>query len=378
LHELRVGEAAHIGLIPHTPYYGSIDATPLFLMLIGRHAAWTGSLALFHELREPIERALEWMSRYGGIKAGTYLAYASGADKVLENQGWKDSGDAIVKKDGTLATSPIALVEVQGYAYQALISMADLYGRAGDHARAGALRRDAVELRRRFNQDFWMPDSQYYALALEKGGQAVTVISSNPGHALWAGIADDDNASLTADRLMSADMFSGWGIRTLSEKETAYNPLGYHLGSVWPHDTSLIVGGFRQYGFDHHAVRVFEGLVKAASHFRSYQMPELFSGFSDTEYDTPVSYPAANHPQAWAAGAIPYMMQTILGLTPAAFEDQLLVRRPVLPDFVDEVEVQRLRVGHAEVDLRFERRPDHSVKVEILKKRGHLDVIVTR
>ena len=378
LHELRVGEAAHIGLIPHTPYYGSIDATPLFLMLIGRHAAWTGSLALFHELHGPIERALEWMSHYGGIHAGQYLTYASGAEKVLENQGWKDSGDAIVKKDGALATSPIALVEVQGYAYQALVSMADLYGRAENHSRARQLRRDAVELRHRFNKDFWIPDSQYYALALEKDRKPVTVISSNPGHALWAGIADDDKASLTADRLMSADMFSGWGIRTLSEKETAYNPLGYHLGSVWPHDTALIAGGFRQYGFDHHAVRVFEGLVKAASHFRSYQMPELFSGFSDTEYDTPVSYPAANHPQAWAAGAIPYMVQMILGLTPAAFEHQLLVRRPVLPDFVDELEVQRLRVGQAEVDLRFERRRDHSVGVQVLKKRGRLDVIVTR
>jgi glycogen debranching enzyme len=378
LHELRVGEAAHLGLIPHTPYYGSIDATPLFLMLIGRHAAWTGSLALFHELREPIERALDWMSRYGRIDAGEYLTYATSADKVLENQGWKDSGDAIVHQDGTLATSPIAVVEVQGYAYQALVAMADLYERAGDHARAHQLRQDAARLRRRFNTDFWIPDRQYYALALEKGGKPVTVISSNPGHALWAGIADDEKAALTADRLMSTDMFSGWGIRTLSEKETAYNPLGYHLGSVWPHDTSLIAGGFRRYGFDHHAVRLFEGLVKAASHFKSYQMPELFSGFSETEYDTPVSYPGANHPQAWAAGALPYMVQVILGLNPRAFEHLLRVRRPVLPDFVDELEVQRLRVGEAEVDLRFERRPDQSVGVQVLKKHGQLDVIVTR
>ena len=378
LHELRVGEAAHIGLIPHTPYYGSIDATPLFLMLIGRHAAWTGSLALFDELHEPIDRALAWMSRYGGIDTESYLTYAGGPDSVLENQGWKDSGDAIVKKDGTLAASPIALVEVQGYAYQALLGMADLYERAGEHSRAQDLQRQAVALRQRFNKDFWMAERQCYALALEREGRPVTVISSNPGHALWAGIADEEKASLTADRLMSADMFSGWGIRTLSEHETSYNPLGYHLGSVWPHDTSLIAGGFRRYGFDHHAVRAFEGLVKAASHFRSYQMPELFSGFSDTEYDTPVSYPAANHPQAWAAGAIPYMVQTILGLTPAAFEHQLIVRRPVLPEFADEIEVQRLRVGDAEVDLRFERRPDESVRVEVLKKRGRLDVIVIR
>ncbi|MGH7230468.1 MAG: amylo-alpha-1,6-glucosidase [Nitrospiraceae bacterium] len=378
LHELRVGEAAHIGLIPHTPYYGSIDATPLFLMLIGRHAAWTGSLTLFHELHEHIERALEWMSRYGGISTGEYLAYAGTAERGLENQGWKDSGDAIVNEDGTLAASPIAVIEVQGYAYQALISMSELYGRAGDHLRAQQLRRDAVELRRRFNKDFWVPAKQCYALALEKDRKPVTVISSNPGHALWAGIADEDKAALTADRLMSADMFSGWGIRTLSEKETVYNPLGYHLGSVWPHDTSLIAGGFRQYGFDQYAVRLFEGLVKAASHFKSYQMPELFSGFSEKEYDAPVPYPAANHPQAWAAGALPYMVQSILGLTPAAFEHQLIVRRPVLPDFVDELEVQRLRVGDAEVGLRFERRSDHSVAVQVLKKHGRLDVVVTR
>jgi glycogen debranching enzyme len=177
---------------------------------------------------------------------------------------------------------------------------------------------------------------------------------------------------------MKDDMFSGWGIRTLSETEAAYNPLGYHLGTIWPHDTSLIMAGFRRYGFDQEAMRLFEGLVKAAAHFKAYQLPELFAGFSQKEYDVPVPYPAANHPQAWAAGAIPYMIETSLGLMPEAFEHRLRIIRPILPEFIDELEVHRLRVRDAQVDLRFERTRDGSVKVNILKLKGQLDVVVNQ
>jgi glycogen debranching enzyme len=376
LHELRVGEAARLGLIPHAPYYGSVDATPLFLILVGRHAAWTGTLALFEELHDPIERALDWMSRYGDREGQGYLTYLSSSEQGLENQGWKDSGDAIVNSDGTLAVPPTALVEVQGYAYRAKLDIAELYERAGEVSRAHQLRQEAAALRARFNRDFWLPEKDFYALALERDRKPVRVISSNPGHALWAGIAEKEKARPTVERLMREDMFSGWGIRTLSEKEQAYNPLGYHLGSVWPHDTSLIAAGFRRYGFHKEALRLFEALFKAATRFKAYQLPELFAGFSQREYDDPVPYPAANHPQAWAAGAIPYMIETLLGLAPEAFDRRLRIVQPILPDFIDVLEIHRLRVGTAQVDLRFERSADGSFSVKVLRLQGNLDVVI--
>jgi glycogen debranching enzyme len=376
LHELRVGEAAHVGLIPHTPYYGSIDATPLFLMLIGRHADWTGTLALFNELRTPVERALEWMAQYG--ERDGYLTYSSSSEKGLENQGWKDSGDGIINSDGTVAAPPIAIVEAQGYAYRAKLAVADLYERAGEISRARQLRHEAADLQTRFNHDFWVRRKGFYALALQKDGKAAAVVSSNPGHALWTGIADQDKARLTAERLMRDDMFSGWGIRTLSQKEQAYNTLGYHLGSVWPHDTSLIAAGFRRYRFDDEASRLFEGLLRAATHFKGYQLPELFAGFSSAEYDVPVPYPAANHPQAWAAGSLPYMLKSMLGLMPEAFDKRLRIVRPILPDFIDEVELHRLRVGEAQVDLRFERNANDVVTVHTLRVTGRLEVVASQ
>jgi len=376
LHELRVGEAARVGLIPHTPYYGSIDATPLFLILVGRHAEWTGTLALFNELRTPIERALEWMAKYG--ECDGYLTYASSSEKGLENQGWKDSGDGIINADGTVAVPPIAVVEAQGYAYRAKLAMADLYERAGEASRARQLRREAADLQTRFNHDFWLRRKGFYALALQKEGKAAAVVSSNPGHVLWAGIADQDKARQTVERLMRDDMFSGWGIRTLSQKEAAYNPLGYHLGSLWPHDTSLIAAGFRRYRCDEEASRLFEGLLRAATHFKGYQLPELFAGFSHEEYDVPVPYPAANHPQAWASGSIPYMLETMLGLMPEAFDRRLRIVHPILPDFIDEVELHRLRVGDAQVDLRFERNTGKVFTVKTLRVTGRLDVVVSQ
>ncbi|HEX3203669.1 MAG TPA: glycogen debranching N-terminal domain-containing protein [Nitrospiraceae bacterium] len=376
LHELRVGEAARTGLIPHTPYYGSIDATPLFLILVGRHAEWTGTLALFNELRTNIERALEWMAKYG--ERDGYLTYSSSSEKGLENQGWKDSGDGIINADGTVAVPPIAVVEAQGYAYRAKIAIADLYERAGEPSRAHLLRREAADLQRRFNHDFWLRRKGFYALALQHEGKAAAVVSSNPGHALWTGIVDHDKARQTVERLMRDDMFSGWGIRTLSQKESAYNPLGYHLGSVWPHDTSLIAAGFRRYGFDDDASRLFEGLLRAATHFKGYQLPELFGGFNHEEYDVPVPYPGANHPQAWASGSIPYMLQSMLGLRPEAFEQRLRIVRPMLPDFIDEVELHRLRVGEAQVDLRFERNANDVFAVRTLRVTGRLDVVVSQ
>ena len=374
-HELRTGEMAKLDEIPQTPYYGTVDATPLFLILVGRHAAWTGKLALFDELRENIELALEWMDKYGDLDGDGYIEYASASKHGLVNQGWKDSGDAIVNADGSLARPPIALVEVQGYAYRAKREIASLFRRAGDDERAARLEREAEELRRRFNRDFWLEAKGVYALALQADKKPVAVVSSNPGQALWTGIAEQEKARRTMERLMTDDMFNGWGVRTLSENERRYNPVGYHLGTVWPHDNSIIAAGFRRHGFDGAAMRILAGVIRAAMHFEHYRLPELFAGFPEREFGVPARYPVACHPQAWAAGSVPYLLETSLGLIPEAFERRLRVARPQLPDFVHWIEAHDLKVGEASADLRFERTADGTIAFRVMRVDGKLDVI---
>jgi glycogen debranching enzyme len=375
LHELRVGEMARLNEIPHTPYYGTIDATPLFLILLGRHAAWTGRLDLFNELKENVQLALAWIDQYGDRDGDGYVEYEVRSEKGLVNQGWKDSGEAIMNRDGRMATPPIALVEVQAYVYQAKCLMADLFARAGETESALRLRSEAETLKERFNRDYWLNEG-FYALALQGDDhRPAAVLSSNAGHALWAGIADPEKARSTAERLLRPDMFNGWGIRTLSESELYYNPLGYHLGTVWPHDNSLIAAGFRSYGFDEAAQQVFIGLLDAAVHFEGSRLPELFAGFPRDDYSVPVNYPVACQPQAWAAGTLPYLLKVMLGLTPEAFDRRLRISKPLLPEFVNHVEVKRLRVGAARVDLLFERTPSGTA-ASVLGLDGELDVIV--
>ncbi len=376
LHELRVGELAHLGDIPHTPYYGTVDATPLFLILVGEHARWSGNLDLFRELRQNIELALEWIDRYGDIDGDGYVEYRSKSRKGLVNQGWKDSGDAISNADGSLAEPPIALVEVQGYVYWAKREIADLHRRAGNHRVARRLERDAGRIRPRFNRDFWLGNKKTYALALEAHSRPAEVVSSNPGHALWTGIADMRKARRAAQRLMAPDMFSGWGIRTLSTREARFNPIGYHTGTVWPHDNAIIGAGFRRYGFDHAARRLFTAMLEASVYFPESRLPEAFAGFSREEYGVPVRYPIACHPQAWAAGSMPFFLQTALGLAPDAFNNRLRIVRPLLPDMVDWVELRGLRVGRSSGDLRFEQHKNGDVTVEVLNASGGLEVIV--
>jgi glycogen debranching enzyme len=375
LHELRVGELARAGEIPYTPYYGSIDSTPLFLILLGEHARWSGTLELFEELRDNAERALAWMSDYGDLDGDGYLEYESSSKEGLINQGWKDSGDAIVDADGALATPPIALVEVQGYQWLALISMASLFRRAGDAERADALEEKARGLRTRFNQDFWMEDEGCFALALQGDKSQAAVVSSNAGQALWTGIADPERAERTARRLMAEDIFSGWGVRTLASSEARYNPIGYHLGTVWPHDNSIIAAGFRSYGLDADASSIFSSIVHAALTFDNYRLPELFAGFPRKRFGVPVHYPVACHPQAWAAGSIPFLLQTLLGISAEAFDRKLRVVRPMLPEVAHHVIVRGIRVGDASADLRFQRTP-HGVAVDVLKVDGDLSVLV--
>jgi glycogen debranching enzyme len=374
LHELRRGELANLNEIPQTPYYGSVDSTPLFLILVGEHAKWTSELGLFNELRENVERALHWIDNYGDEAGNGYVSYATKSKKGLNNQGWKDSHDAIMNADGSLVTPPVALAEVQGYVYLAKLLIADLYRRSGDDTTATRLRNEADDLKMRFNRDFWLLDKDYYAIALQKNNRPASVIASNPGQALWTGIVDDSRAASVVKRLMAADMFSGWGIRTLSIEERRANPVGYHLGSVWPHDNALIAAGFRHYGFDKESLDVLEGIVATARNFEHNRLPEVFAGYSREQFQTPVRYPVACHPQAWAAGSIPFLMTSVLGLMPDAANHRLRILRPVLPRSVRELNFRRIKIGPGTVDLHFKRAINDGVEVDA-KTTGAVEVI---
>ena len=375
LHELRVGELARLDRIPQTPYFGTVDATPLFLILLAEHAAWTGSLELFEELRPNVERALAWLDRQGAADEDGYVAYASTSDGGLVNQGWKDSGDGIVDARGRVATPPIILAEVQGYVFLARRRVADLFELAGDGTRAQALRGAADRLRAAFERDFWSEALGCYVMALQKDGEPCEVVSSNAGQVLFSGIASTERARAVTRRLMADDMFSGWGIRTLSSEAVAYNPVGYHLGTVWPHDNSLIAVGFRRYGFDEEAGRLLDSLVEAGADFGHGRLPECFAGLERSAFGIPVRYPVACHPQAWAAGSVPYLLTTTLGLEPAAFERRLRIVRPRLPAFVDRLRLRGLAVGSATADLRFEREGEGTT-VTVERIQGDLDVLV--
>ena len=374
LHELRVGELAAIGSIPHRPYYGTVDATPLFLILMDQYVDWTGDLSLFDELRKPVERALQWIDRYGDSNGDGYVDYQTASHQGLANQGWKDSIDAILNADGSFAKPPIALVEVQGYVYRAKMGLARLYGLKGEAEQAAGLRQQADALRSRFNRDYWSDQLGTYVLALQADGRPAAVVASNAGHALWSGIADAEPARRTVQRLMANDMFTGWGIRTLSEREKGYNPIGYHVGSIWPHDNALIAEGFHRYGFTDEAMQVFMGVLNSAMNFQEFQLPELYSGFSKEQYGVPVHYPAACHPQAWAAGSIPFLLCNMLGLQPHALEHRLEIRHPMLPESVNCVDIAGLRVGGYSVNVRCSRGSDGRTFVEAVKSESGLQI----
>jgi glycogen debranching enzyme len=354
LHELRVGEPAALGETPFARYYGSVDATPLFLCLLGRHADWSGTLDLFHELRGPAEAALEWIDRYGDLDGDGLVEYMRRSPQGLVAQGWKDSHDGVPDDDGEPLAGPVALVEVQGYVIRAKRLMARMLDLDGEGPRAERLRDDATALEEQLER-FWLPDESCYAIGLDGEKRPGSGLTSNQGHLLWSNAVSDERARGIRDTLMSEDMFTGWGIRTLGQSHPAYNPVGYHTGSVWPHDTSLIAFGLRRYGFDEDFTAIFEGLLEAASRFDDYRLPELFGGFSRAEFDEPVPYPVACQPQAWAAGSIPFMLKWGLGLSPDALRKRLAIVRPSLPRWLNRVEVTGLALGTAKIDLLFER-----------------------
>lgn len=314
LHEHRFGTLNGAQReIPRFPYYGSVDSTPLFLIVLAAYTRLTGDLTLARDLYPNALRALEWIEVYGDPDGDGYLEYP-GTSGFLANQGWKDSGDSVRFRDGRLAEGPIALCEVQGYAYAARLGLADISQALGDEPLAARLRADAASLRDRFNHDFWLLDRGYYAEALDGRKAPVDSLTSNPGHLLWTGIVDDDRARAIADTLLSPPLFSGWGIRTMATTEGGYNPVSYHNGSVWPHDNSLIVAGLARYGLTAEATRVIDGILAALSHSPDHRLPELFAGYGSDEAHAPVPYPTACRPQAWAAGTVFLALSASLGI----------------------------------------------------------------
>ncbi len=376
LHELRVGETANLHEIPMTPYYGTVDATPWFLMLLCDYIRWTGDLALYRdELHDNAERALQWIEANLGEHLTGYLSYGTRSEKGLVNQGWKDSDNGIVNSDGSLAQPPIALVEVQGYAYCALAAMAELLRQTGEADRAGQLEHEAQDLKERFNSDYWMDDAGYYAFALQRDRRPATAIASNPGHTLFTRIADEEKVEAVADRLLADDLFCGWGIRTLASTEKAYNPLDYQVGSVWPHDNALIALGLRRWGYTGYMDKVFTGIFQAATEFTHFRLPEVFDGFGRDQYSRPVNYPIACSPQAWAAGALPLLLQTALGLEPDALHKTLHIHRPHLPEWLGDVTFKGLHVSAATVDLHYE-RDGQTTLVAVQDRHGDLEIAI--
>ncbi|HLH23909.1 MAG TPA: glycogen debranching N-terminal domain-containing protein [Chloroflexota bacterium] len=375
LHELRADEMANLDEIPQTPYYGTVDSTPLFLILMGVYCSWTGDLGLCHELHDNVQRALGWIEQYGDTDGDGFIDYKTRSTKGLRNQGWKDSGNGIVMEDGQLAEPPIALPEVQGVVYLAWSMIAELFEQDGDKQTATELRQRAERLYTAFNQGFWLPDQGYYAFCKQADGRFSKSIASDPAHGLWTGVVAPEHARAVVERVLQPDMFTGWGVRTLSSNDVSYNPVDYQVGSVWPHDNAFIVAGMHRYGFAEQASQVFTAIKEAATHFEHFRLPETFAGYDRGYASKPVRYPVACNPQAWAAGTIPYMLQAALGLQPAAFRRQLHIERPHLPSWLEWVAIERLRVADAEVDLRYE-RSDGQTLVAVSNKRGDLTVTV--
>jgi len=377
LHEYRRGEMANCREIPFIPYYGSIDATPLFVVLLAEYVRWTGDMRLARELWPAAQAALAWM-RDGGDRDGDgYLEYMTSSELGLVNQGWKDSEDSVSHANGSLAAPPIALAEVQGYFYAALTGAADVASILGDTASADTLRREAQHLFDRFNRDFWMEQDSFYALALDGAKRPCEIIASNAAHCLWTGIVPDDRAALVGKRLFAEDMFSGWGIRTLCARERRYNPMSYHNGSVWPHDNAIAAAGFRRYRLGTFVLGVASAVFDASRHFERGRLPELFCGFERRPGHGPISYPVACSPQAWASGSALQLLTAMLGLEADAAAGRLTFVSPQLPPWLRSVELYDLRVGSSSLDVGVSRGRD-GASVELLARRGDVELIVRR
>lgn len=373
LHELRMGEMARCHEIPHTPYYGTVDATPLWLMLYAEHYAWTYDRETLDRLWLNAVAAMDWIDR--NLQETGYLTYDKRSKRGLVNQGWKDSSDCIVNRQGQIAKGPIALCEVQAYVYAAKVRLSEIARLKKRLDLADRWQEEADDLKIRFNRDFWMEDQDYCALALDGEGKPVDSITSNPGHCLHLGILTTERAHSVAERLRAPDMFNGWGIRTLSSLSPAYNPMGYHIGSVWPHDNGLTAMGLRSLGFVDQSLEVAQGLIDMTLQQPYQRPPELFCGYERNVESSPIQYPVACSPQAWATGTIYQLLHMMVNLVPDAPSNYLRIIDPALPESINRLSLQNLRVGQTLLDLEFE-RSNTTTACRVVKKRGNLRVVI--
>jgi len=358
-HEQRFGELAHFHTIPHTPYYGTAEATVLYLIVLHEAWKWLGDETLIRQYRDVAVRCLEWIDQYGDLDNDGFQEYKTFSAQGYENMGWKDSGDAVVYPDGSQVKQPKALCELQGYVFDAWMRMAEVFAALGEADRAAALRKKAGDLQARFEAAFWCEEIGCYAYGLDAQKQQIRTIASNAGHCLWSGIATPQHAARVVECFLKPDMWSGWGVRTLSARNPAYNPFSYQLGSVWPHDNGIIAQGFKRYGFAAEAARVARDISAAASYFTSHRLPELYAGTERRPGTFPVQYLGANVPQAWAAGSTFHFLQALLGLEADAPNQRLYVD-PYLPDWLPDVTLHGLTVGTSRVDLRFWREGEET------------------
>jgi len=375
LHEMRRGEMANLGEVPFGRYYGTVDATPLFVVLAAAYYDRTGDLEFIQEIWPHIHLALEWIDTYGDADHDGFVEYAKHSSKGLVQQGWKDSNDSIFHSDGSLANAPIALCEVQGYVYVAKRAAARLCSLLQNHALSKKLESEAAALRIHFEEAFWCPDIGTYALALDGHKRPCQVRASNAGHCLYTGIATYDKARLVAENLLDSKFFTGWGIRTVAEGEARYNPLSYHNGSVWPHDNAILASGLARYGFKNLAGQILISQLDVSSMVDLHRLPELFCGLERRPGEGPTLYPVACSPQAWAAGAAFLILQACLGISVEGPQRRVVLDQPYLPEGIPQLRIGPLRIGGASVSLQLERHR-HSAQVHVLEQEGEIEVVL--
>jgi glycogen debranching enzyme len=356
-HELRVGEWAHFGIVPHRPYYGTADATSLYLLLLAENYRWLGDAKSLMPFKTVAERCLEWIDKHGDRDGDGFQEYGPRAPTGYRNQSWRDAHDGVLDEAGAYPELPITMVELQAYVYGAKKNMAPLFDAWGDHERARQLLQEAAELRQRFATAFWLESHGELAFLLDGHKKPVRTVVSNPGHCLWMGILDRDRGRLAGERLLEPDLFTGWGLRTLSDQHPSYDPHSYQRGSVWPHDTVIAAAGLRRYGLVEQAWSLIDGLLSAVMCFEDIQMPELFAGLPRKEFAVPVPYRMANVPQAWSAGCVLQMVRVLLGLEPDLPAGRIYVD-PALPPWCPSFEFSKLRLGAHEVSLSVRRAED--------------------
>lgn len=372
IHELRLGELARSNQIPHTPYYGSVDSTQLWLYLLCQYIDWSADMETAERLWPNVEAALEWID--ANLQSG-YLTYKCESQHSLINQGWKDSNDCIMYDNGVLAKQPIALCEPQGYLYACWLEIARLADGLGKFDLARKLAFQADQLKQRFSQDFWMENERFVALGLDGDGKQINVISSNPGHLLFTGILDQQKADLVASRLLSKELYSGWGVRTLSSQSLAYNPMSYHNGTVWPHDNAIIAQGMRKIGRVDGVHQILQSLLQVTKSDPEFRLPELICGFERKTADRPIDYPVACSPQAWASGTVFQLLTACLNLQADASNKTLRIVDPQLPEWLPEVSIRGLQIGAASLDLSFSHIGGMTA-CRVLNKKGTVKVIM--